>query len=98
MPTAADARAHPVIADAPALEGIETAVYVIPTDAPEADGTLAGPPVLIEGSASAKGPALLQSLLSGLQRCQPYNMLPADKYQEWKSIDMRFTPADMGGG
>ena len=41
MPTAADARAHPVIADAPALEGIETAVYVIPTDAPEADGTLA---------------------------------------------------------
>jgi L-alanine-DL-glutamate epimerase-like enolase superfamily enzyme len=41
MPTAADARAHSVIADAPALEGIETAVYVIPTDAPEADGTLA---------------------------------------------------------
>jgi L-alanine-DL-glutamate epimerase-like enolase superfamily enzyme len=41
MPTAADARAHPMIADAPALEGIETAVYVIPTDAPEADGTLA---------------------------------------------------------
>jgi len=27
--------------DAPAVLGLETAVYVIPTDAPEADGTLA---------------------------------------------------------
>ena len=61
-----------------------------------ANGTLAGPPTLIEASASAKGPVLLQSLLGGLTKCQPYNMLPADKYQEWKSIDMRFTPDDMG--
>jgi hypothetical protein len=64
----------------------------------KADGTLAGAPALIEGSASAKGPALLQSLLSGLQKCQPYNMLPADKYREWKSLDVRFTPEDMGQG
>ena len=28
-------------ADAPAVLGLETAVYVVPTDAPEADGTLA---------------------------------------------------------
>jgi hypothetical protein len=62
------------------------------------DGTLAGQPTLIEGSASAKGPAILQSLLSGLQKCQPYDMLPADKYREWKSIDVRFTPNDMGQG
>jgi hypothetical protein len=60
------------------------------------DGTLAGKPTLIEASASPKGPLLLQSLLGGLAKCQPYNMLPADKYQEWKSIDMRFTPNDMG--
>jgi hypothetical protein len=64
----------------------------------KADGTLAGQPTLIEGSASAKGPALLQSVLSGLQKCQPYNMLPADKYREWKSLDVRFTPGDMGQG
>jgi outer membrane biosynthesis protein TonB len=60
------------------------------------DGTLAGKPTLIEASASPKGPLLLQSLLGGLTKCQPYNMLPPDKYQEWKSIDMRFTPSDMG--
>jgi outer membrane biosynthesis protein TonB len=63
-----------------------------------ADGTLAGPPTLIEGTASPKGPVLLQSLLSGLTKCQPYDMLPADKYQEWKSLDMRFTPEDLGQG
>jgi hypothetical protein len=63
-----------------------------------ADGTLAGSPTLIEGTASPKGPVVLQSLLSGLAKCQPYNMLPADKYQEWKSLDMRFTPEDLGQG
>ena len=62
------------------------------------DGMLGGQPTLIEASASPKGPLLLQSLLSGLTKCQPYNMLPADKYQEWKSIDMRFTPNDVGSG
>jgi hypothetical protein len=64
----------------------------------KADGTLIGQPTLIEGSASAKGPAILQSLLGGLQKCQPFDMLPANKYQEWKSIDVRFTPNDMGQG
>jgi hypothetical protein len=64
----------------------------------KADGTLAGQPTLIEASASPKGPILLQSLLRGLTQCQPYDMLPADKYREWKSLDMRFTPADMGQG
>jgi hypothetical protein len=63
-----------------------------------ADGTLAGPPTLMEASASPKGPILLQSLLRGLRKCQPYNMLPADKYREWKSIDIRVTPDDMGQG
>jgi hypothetical protein len=63
-----------------------------------ANGTLAGRPILIEGTASPKGPVLLQSLLNWLTKCQPYNMLPADKYQEWKSLDMRFTPEDLGRG
>jgi hypothetical protein len=62
------------------------------------DGTLAGQPSLIEASASPKGPALLQSLFAGLAKCQPFNMLPADKYQEWRSLDIRFTPQDLGQG
>jgi hypothetical protein len=61
------------------------------------DGTLAGQPALIEASASPKGPAVLQSLFAGLAKCQPFNMLPADKYQEW-SLDIRFSPQDFGPG
>jgi hypothetical protein len=64
----------------------------------KADGTLAAPPTLIEASASPKGPLLLRNLLRGLTKCQPYNMLPADKYREWKNLDMSFTPADMERG
>jgi hypothetical protein len=62
------------------------------------DGTLSGQPALIEASASPKGPAVLQSLFAGLAKCQPFNMLPADKYQEWRSLDIRFTPQDLGPG
>jgi hypothetical protein len=62
------------------------------------DGMLAGQPTLIEASASPKGPAVLQSLFAGLAKCQPFNMLPADKYQEWRTLDIRFTPQDLGPG
>jgi L-alanine-DL-glutamate epimerase-like enolase superfamily enzyme len=40
LKSTAPAREVPVLADAPAVEDIAAAVYVIPTDAPEADGTL----------------------------------------------------------
>jgi outer membrane biosynthesis protein TonB len=62
------------------------------------DGTLVAAPALIEGSASAKGPALLASAVNALRKCQPYNMLPTDKYDEWKVLDLTFTPQDMTGG
>jgi hypothetical protein len=62
------------------------------------DGKLATEPVLIEASASMKGPALMQSAISALQACQPYAMLPADKYSEWKMLDLSFTPQDFDGG
>jgi hypothetical protein len=62
------------------------------------DGKLATDPILIEASASIKGPALMQSAISALQACQPYAMLPADKYGEWKVLDLGFTPQDFTGG
>jgi hypothetical protein len=62
------------------------------------DGKLAGEPVLIEASASAKGPALMQSAIGALQACQPYTMLPVDRYGEWKVLDLSFTPQDFAGG
>ena len=62
------------------------------------DGTLAATPTLIEASASAKGPALMASAINGLRACQPYAMLPADRYKEWKVLDLSFTPQDFAGG
>jgi hypothetical protein len=62
------------------------------------DGTLASEPMLIEGSPSAKGLALKQSAIQALRQCQPYAMLPADKYKEWKVLDLSFTPQDFTGG
>jgi len=58
------------------------------------DGRLATNPILLEASASAKGPILMQSARSALVDCQPYTMLPADKYGEWKVMDLTFTPQD----
>jgi hypothetical protein len=62
------------------------------------DGTLASAPLLIEASASAKGPLLMQAAIEGLRACQPYAVLPADKYDEWKVLDLSFTPRDFKGG
>jgi hypothetical protein len=58
------------------------------------DGRLARDPILIEASASAKGPLLMQSAISALQACQPYGMLPAERYGEWKVLDVGFSPRD----
>jgi hypothetical protein len=58
------------------------------------EGRLAADPILMEASASAKGPLLMQSAIAALNSCQPYAMLPSDRYGEWKVIDLSFTPED----
>ncbi|ABD06388.1 conserved hypothetical protein [Rhodopseudomonas palustris HaA2] len=62
------------------------------------DGRLAQEPILIEASASTKGPALMQGAIDALVKCQPYAMLPNDKYKDWKLLDIGFTPQDFRGG
>jgi hypothetical protein len=71
--------------------GIKLRVLMTP------DGRLAATPSLIEASASMKGPLLMQSAISALEACQPYAMLPADHYREWKILDLTFTPQDFTG-
>ena len=62
------------------------------------DGRLAADPILVEASASMKGPLLMQGAIRALQACQPYAMLPADRYGEWKVLDLNFTPQDFTSG
>ena len=61
------------------------------------DARLAAEPVLIEASASPKGPALMQAAIGALRGCQPYAMLPPDRYGEWETLDLGFTPQDFAG-
>jgi len=63
------------------------------------DGTLAArpEPIRIEG-VSRGGGALYQSAVAALRKCQPYNMLPPDKYNDWKVFDLSFTPQNFAGG
>jgi hypothetical protein len=61
-------------------------------------GRLAAEPLLIEASASMKGPLLMQGAIRALQACQPYAMLPVDRYGEWKVLDLNFTPQDFTSG
>jgi hypothetical protein len=62
------------------------------------DGMLTTRPLLIEGSASPHGPALVESAISALRQCQPYRLLPADRYEEWKVLDLTFSPNGVSGG
>jgi hypothetical protein len=62
------------------------------------EGRLAAEPILIEASASMKGPLLMQGAIRALQACQPYAMLPVERYGEWKVLDLNFTPQDFTSG
>jgi hypothetical protein len=56
------------------------------------DGSLAGAPEPLGGSASMQALTLLQNSLNALKSCSAYTALPADKYDEWRVLDLRFTP------
>jgi outer membrane biosynthesis protein TonB len=58
------------------------------------DGRLAAEPIAKEGSASLKAIDLKEAAVAALSACQPYTMLPPEKYKEWKVIDLTFTPRD----
>jgi hypothetical protein len=58
------------------------------------DGRLAAEPLLIEGTASLKGIDLKQGAVSALMACQPYAMLPPERYREWRVLELSFTPQD----
>lgn len=83
----------------PAQIGSDDKVVIVLRAQFNPDGRLAVEPTLIEASASpAKGLALMQAAVGALQSCQPHVNLPADKYSEWRVMDLRFTPQDFRKG
>lgn len=58
------------------------------------DGRLATEPEVREVIAASKAGPLKQSAVEALNACQPYSMLPPERYREWQVIEMSFTPQD----
>ena len=56
------------------------------------DGTLASPPRSLVPAPSAKQQALMDSAIDALGRCQPFTMLPPEKYKQWKTMEVYVTP------
>jgi colicin import membrane protein len=62
------------------------------------DGALAAPPTLVAGTNAPGGPALAESATRAVVRCQPYTMLKPEHYEQWKDMEIGFTPSDFGPG
>lgn len=75
-----------------------TKIYVVLRVLFKTDGSLATEPVLVEGPASALGPAMAESAKRALLLCQPFTMLKPEHYDEWKDIEMKFDPHELLGG
>jgi outer membrane biosynthesis protein TonB len=56
------------------------------------DGTVASPPRLLVPVPSAKQQALMEMAVDALERCQPFTMLPPEKYKQWKTMVFYVTP------
>jgi colicin import membrane protein len=82
----------------PAGVDINSKLYVVLRVLFKQDGSIASDPVVVEGSASALGPALAESGKRALLRCQPFTMLKPEHYEQWKDIEVKFDPHEMLGG
>ena len=59
-----------------------------------ADGTLAGAPVIMNPQSTPSFLAISDSAIRAAEACQPYSLPPA-KYEIWKDIVLNFDPRDM---
>jgi len=73
--------------DLPSTPGFNVVIRV----ALRPDGSLGDEPTLVLAPASMSGPLLVERAKQALAQCQPYNFLPADKYQDWKVLELGFS-------
>ncbi len=59
------------------------------------DATVARQPELVAAPAAALGPAMVDSAKRAILRCQPFNMLKPEHYEQWKDIEINFDPQYM---
>ncbi len=60
------------------------------------DGSLAGPPVLVNSGSDLLFQVAAESAIRAVRRCQPY-ALPPEKYETWRDVNVTFDPREMFG-
>lgn len=55
------------------------------------NGTVSGAPTVVEFPASQYGPVAADNAIRAILQCGPYS-LPAEKYDQWSVVQLRFTP------
>jgi outer membrane biosynthesis protein TonB len=73
-------------------------LYVVLRVLFKSDGSMSQAPAVVEGSASALGPALAESAKRALLLCQPFTMLRPEHYDQWKDLELKFDPHELLGG
>jgi outer membrane biosynthesis protein TonB len=73
-------------------------VYIVLDVQFKTDANMAREPLIVEGSASALGPALAESAKRALLKCQPFTMLKPEHYGQWKDLQLKFDPQELLGG
>jgi hypothetical protein len=56
------------------------------------DGSLAAAPRLVGPPPSSKQQVLFESAVNALEKCQPYPMLPPERYKQWKTMVLDIFP------
>jgi colicin import membrane protein len=82
----------------PAGVNVNSRLYIVLRVIFKPDGSLAGEPAVVEGTASALGPALADSARRALLMCQPFTMLKPDHYDQWRDLELKFDPHELLGG
>ena len=85
-----------VPAGVPSTPGFDVLIRI----ALKPNGTLGSKPELVRAPGTDAGATLVDSAKRALQKCQPYATLPADRYQDWKFLELTFTaqgPAGLSG-
>jgi outer membrane biosynthesis protein TonB len=62
------------------------------------DGRLAGPPQVLTSGSSPLFQTARESAIRALYRGQPFDMLRAETYEQWKDIEINFDPREMMRG
>jgi hypothetical protein len=83
---------------APDLAGNTASLRVVVRVLLERNGSLRADPLLVSAPASRDGPALAKAAIDALEACQPYDFLPAARYEDWKALDIGLTEREMAGG